>query len=301
MTIEKSVKSKFYEFLTNQKKLKPRSAHAYIVEINRLEGFGSKSMLDYRKYDEAAELLISLKKEKGLSDRTIFKAASMLKVYWDFCALYELIDFKHPFYLGHGFKKGGYNEPDFFDRYSEEDTLKEILWHWDVPMRTRIILWIFYSTGIRRGELASLTLGQVDMESRFLHIRAEDAKTGKYRDVPFDGNCQMWLEIWIRTLREYFGEKAFSPEFPLIPTDEGKHINPNSIWKLLDKLAPIFNIKINPHKWRHSLASFLVKHMDITQVAKIMGHANIQTTYQYTHSKNRTLRDFYDNAVENPA
>lgn len=304
MVIENEIKQKFTDFLRDQYNFKPRAVKEYLAHIQRVEQFCGRDLTSFKKYSEASEMLIKLKKEgnivrpgEPLSDRTIFKIASMIKAFWDFCALYEYMDFRHPFYLGHGFKKGSFKEPEFFDRFDEKETLKQILWHWEVPLRSRVILWVFYSTGIRLSELTSLNIASVRLEDRFIRVHANDSKNRDFRDVPFDEDCQFWLRVWIRTLQEYFGPKAMNPDFPLISNDNGERINANYVWKLLERLGVIFGCKMNPHKWRHSLAAFFVKFMPITDVAKVLGHKNIQTTYQYTHIRSNTLRNSYDEGL----
>ncbi len=59
-----------------------------------------------------------------------------------------------------------------------------------------------YHTGMRQGEILSLTWGQVEMEDGFIRLRPEDTKTNEGRLVPFNGGLREMFKVLTRNWPE---------------------------------------------------------------------------------------------------
>lgn len=286
---------KFSDFLIFQRSLKPKSVQEYISEIRKFQDSENVSLLEIKNYADFSSHLIAYKKKKAHSDRTTYKIASMFKEFYDFCALHEIIDSPHFLSMGHGFKKGKSPEREFFDRDADKEILDKVLWSPFLNLRDRCIIFLLFSTGIRAGELCGLNIGDVDLERRWVHVRKDIGKGEKWRYVPFDETCKMWLSLYITGMGKI---DLLGDDLPLFTTKEGSRMKPGSLWKLLNNLGNSFGEKINPHKWRHSLASFIVQKTDVTIAAKILGHESIQTTYGYTHIRPQTVKKIHDKIMQ---
>jgi len=144
-----------------------------------------------------------------------------------------------------------------------------------VSARDRLIVYLLLYTGVRVSELVGIRLSDIDLMTRQLKIIG---KGGKYREIPLK-------EEVVSSLRDYIsGERSkhpFAANENLLLSQRGP-IKADAVNKMLMKLGRRLDIVIFPHKFRHHLCSSLIrKGVDIVTVAKISGHANINTTAKY--------------------
>jgi integrase/recombinase XerD len=139
-------------------------------------------------------------------------------------------------------------------------------------------------TGCRVNEALSLRKKDVNLaknECWFL-----ETKTG----VPRKGFIPSSLAERIQELTKDSKDEDF-----VFQSMEGGKIAPGQFYVELQRIAKISGVKkhVNPHLFRHSLATQLLQEgVDISIVARILGHANIQQTYStYAHMSDNSLRD----------
>lgn len=141
------------------------------------------------------------------------------------------------------------------------------------------------ATGMRLGELRSLTWGSVDLERRFLTVEPEKTKTSRARTVPISD----WLEEHLRRLQAPLGSPE--PGAPVFRTPDGE---PYTNWQVRKRLDPALlacvtipeakKPKVTMHTMRHTAASLMVAAgVPIFDVAKILGHSTIAVTMRYAH------------------
>ena len=157
-------------------------------------------------------------------------------------------------------------------------------------IRDRAILEMFYATGCRASEIASLTLGDYRPRERFCRCVG---KGDKERMVPLGrgaiGACSAWLTERAAILERTAGpaaSKETDPALPLFITRTGRGLRREALWELVKKYARRVGVseKISPHSLRHSFATHLLSGgADIRMVQELLGHASIQTTQRYTH------------------
>lgn len=268
----------------------------YLREIEKFQDFAQVEAQQLRDYAEFSEKMIGYKTARNLSDRTIYKVASMIKVFLDFCALFDIIESPHFLSMGHGFKKGKGPEMEFFDREDPKDKeiIENVLWNPHLSLRDRAALFILFDTGLRASELCGLNIEDVDLTERWVHVRKDVGKGGKPRYVPFTEKCSMWLNLYVTGLQTCL--PGIENPRPLFSNLHGRRMTPDVLWKRFNALGKTLSItqKINPHKWRHSLCSFLVLKEGIAYAAEVMGHDSIQTTKGYTHFRPSSIKRKYD-------
>lgn len=293
--MEEKLLSDFINFMRQKRGRKDVTIRAYLVEISRLEKLADRPLIAYDSVRDLDALMFRLKESCGHSDMTTAKIASILKQLLDVAVYYGYRPAPHPWHLGHGFEKGKSPEAEFFDRDTDIADINKALFYPFMPLRDRAIIWLLFSTGIRRGELCGLNFEDIDLERKWVHVQKNIGKGEKWRYVPFDGLCA-------QVMREYmFGMESVyesGPESALFQTKEGNRLKPGSVWKRLNIIGEEIGVKINPHKWRHSIASFLAQKTGPFNVAALLGHESIQTTMTYFHVKPGTLQKVYEEAVK---
>lgn len=177
----------------------------------------------------------------------------------------------------------------------------------DLGYRDRTIMELFYSTGIRAGELMRLKISDLNLEKKLLRI--SKGKGQKDRYLPLNTPVCRFLTRYLEKIR---------PRFQEIPRPSGNHWESRSktggdvlfltvyggaitsswldqvIIKYLKKAE--ITKEVQPcHCFRHSVATHLLESgMDVRYVQAFLGHENIQTTQRYTHIAKEQLKQLLD-------
>lgn len=149
--------------------------------------------------------------------------------------------------------------------------------------RTRTMLELFYSTGIRRSELVNLTVHDVDLNNGY--IRILKGKGGKSRIVPVGKIACEFLEKYITEIRPKL-LKTNVKETALFVSIRRKKISKNSINLILKK--EIQKAKLlktySCHSFRHACATEMLKgNATIRHIQELLGHEYLSSTQIYTH------------------
>ncbi len=157
-----------------------------------------------------------------------------------------------------------------------------------MPQRDAAILELFYSSGLRLSELASLEVRDVDTFSESVRVLG---KGRKERIVPVGAPA---LEA-IQKYRQAAGVHAG----PLFINKSRRRLSMRSVWLSLKRYLAFAEIpqNISPHKLRHSFATHLLDAgADLRSVQTLLGHASLSTTQIYTHVSVERLKKAYDDA-----
>lgn len=161
-----------------------------------------------------------------------------------------------------------------------------------LAVRDRALLELFYSSGLRLSEIASLDLTQLDLGEGAVRVTG---KGGKQRDVPVGRHAREALRAWIaeRATVARIGEGA------VFVGENGRRLGPRQIERRVAYWARREGIgqPVHPHMLRHSFASHLLESSgDLRAVQELLGHANLATTQVYTHLDFQHLAKIYDAA-----
>ena len=160
-------------------------------------------------------------------------------------------------------------------------------------LRDRIVLELFYATGMRLSELTQLETNSYDAQRGEIRVLG---KRNKERLLPLTSKMQKLLE-------EYMVERATN--FPaaghhvLIVTDKGEPAYPRMIQRMVRKylIQSTTLEKKNPHLLRHTFATHMLNNgADLNAVKELLGHANLAATEIYTHNTYEKLKSIYKQA-----
>ena len=145
-------------------------------------------------------------------------------------------------------------------------------------VRDRLIVMLFYETGIRLSELIGLQDAAVDTVKRELKVRG---KRDKDRIVPFGDELAHWVDHY-RTLRAAVGPECGN----LLVTAKGRPLYPSLVYHVVhDGLAQAGGTgKLSPHVLRHTFASVMLNNgAQLNNVKELLGHESLAATQVYTH------------------
>lgn len=148
-------------------------------------------------------------------------------------------------------------------------------------LKHKCILMTIYSGGLRRSELISLKIDDID-SSRML-IRITESKGNKDRYTLLSG-------VLLKMLRIYY--QAYRPVHWLFEGPKGKQYSATSIEKIFRKALQKTNISkhATPHTLRHSFATHLLEQgVNLRYIQELLGHSSSKTTEIYTRVSNHKL------------
>lgn len=160
-----------------------------------------------------------------------------------------------------------------------------------IGYRDRTILEVLYTTGIRKEEVNTLTLNDVDYNDGLLRVTGKGKKD---RVVPLGRIACRYLENYIKSVRP---EQVKNPgNHALFLSCKGNRLSKNVIWNLVKKYAKKAGIKknVHPHTFRHTCATALLKNKaDIRAVQELLGHDSLESTQIYTRLTIRDLKEVH--------
>jgi integrase/recombinase XerD len=176
-----------------------------------------------------------------------------------------------------------------------------------VALRDHAIVELLYAGGLRVGEIVTLRVEDLRLESASVQVRG---KGDKERIVPIGRSAVEALEMYVKRGRGELVRGGARKQIPfgndskkgksnsndraasrlqgagsplqraLFVSVRGKALTAVSVWRLVKGL----NSQASPHKLRHSCATHMVEHgADLRTVQTLLGHADIATTQVYTH------------------
>ena len=148
-------------------------------------------------------------------------------------------------------------------------------------IRDRAMLELFYSAGLRRGELAKLELHDLNRERQTLQIR--QGKGHKDRVVPVGNRALKWLERYLDEVRPLLALSAHQPA--LFLTSYGEPFNPDVLSRMVTKFIKKAEIDRpgSCHLIRHTCATHMLEGgADIRFIQQLLGHEKLETTAIYT-------------------
>ncbi len=160
----------------------------------------------------------------------------------------------------------------------------------DTALRDQAMAELFYSSGLRLSELASLDLEDIDAGQGLVTVTGKGRKT---RTVPVGGVALDAVAAWLRVRPAVEGERA------LFLSSRSQRISVRNIQDRLKRRgrATGMHQDVHPHMLRHSFATHMLESSgDLRAVQELLGHANISTTQIYTNLDFQHLARVYDKA-----
>ena len=158
--------------------------------------------------------------------------------------------------------------------------------------RDRMILQLFYETGMRLSELVALDVSSVDMDAKVVKVLG---KRNRERMIPFADGLWRSMEAYLELRAQ--SVQAHSPA--LFLSDKGVRINRTYIYRMVNaRLGDVAQLrKRSPHVLRHTFATAMLNNnAELGAVKELLGHRQLATTEVYTHLTFEELKCFYDKA-----
>ena len=244
-----------------------QTVKSYMLQVNLFIKFVKKDVSKATK-DDIKGYLGYLISEKKLSPKSIALKKAALKFLYHEVLNKNIVDFKTP--------KTQKKLPVFLTK----EEVKLLISNKSV-LKTKLIIELLYSSGIRVSELCNLKISDLELDSKNGWVR----KGKGSKDRMF-----ILSDKLIEELKEYLKEnknKKYLFEGPKGP------LSSRNIQKIVQRAAKKANInkRVSPHVLRHSFATHLLDNgTDIRIIQELLGHANLNTTQIYTHVSREQLK-----------
>jgi integrase/recombinase XerC len=228
-------------------------------------------------------------KDEGLSERSINRKISSLKSFFKYNLKRGVIT-QNP--MGKVIAPKNQKRLPVFIRDKEINTL---LQHVEFPdnwsgKTERLLLNVFYDTGMRLSELINLKISQVNFANHSLKVLG---KGNKERIIPISPELAASIKAYTNDSDTYY------PDFPkdfLLHDEKGKQLRPRKVYTIVNKYLSLVTTaeKRSPHILRHSFATHMMNNgADLNAVKELLGHTSLAATQVYTHNTIEKLKEIY--------
>ena len=184
--------------------------------------------------------------------------------------------------------------PQFVDEKEVAVLFNHVEFPADWKGRTeRLIMSLFYNTGMRQAELVSLKEKQVDKSNRAIKVLG---KGNKERVIPISVELMGMLQNYLASKRSLL--ESYDEENVLV-NEKGKKLQPRYVYDVVKHyLSMVTTInKKSPHVLRHTFATHLLNNgAELNAVKELLGHSSLAPTQVYTHNTIEKLKDVYKKA-----
>ncbi len=284
--------SEFTDYLLLEKKYSQHTVTAYKTDLfSFLEFYQDRfevSEISQANYAQIRSWIVSLV-DAGISNRSINRKISSLKTYYKFLLKTRQID-KNPLAKHQALKVSKKLQIPFSVQEIDHVLNDFTDIHDFESVRDRLIVELFYATGMRRAELVSLKLSDIDLSNRQVKVVG---KRNKERYLPL-------LESVCGTLKQYLNlrnDMVSDQEVSfLLLTKKGVKIYETLVYRVINGYFSKASSKVkkSPHILRHSFATHLLNEgADLNAVKELLGHSSLAATQVYTHHSVAQLTKVY--------
>ncbi len=283
----------FLDYLLIERKYSIHTITAYKKDLNDFFAFyktnyGDVIILEIN-YAQIRSWIVELV-NSGINNRTINRKISSLKSFFKFLQKTKQITInplaKHQALKTSKQVQVPFSEKEIKDVLSTKDKIEGF-----ESVRNKLIVELFYSTGIRRSELIHIKISDIDFNNETVKVVG---KRNKERYIPLIKTVQVSLINYLKFRNEIKTEQPY-----LFITKKGKIIYDTLVYRIINNYFSTVSSKVkkSPHVIRHSFATHLLNEgADLNAVKELLGHSSLASTQVYTHSSLGKLKKVYNQA-----
>ena len=269
--------------------------HIFRLKSRFLESFLSNEFDDDNllrvNYNQIRSWIVSLS-DDGISNSSINRKISSLKSFYKFLLKTKQID-SSPL-LKHKALKAPKKIQIPFSEKELDMVLNQITYKEGFEgVRDKLIVDLFYTTGIRRTELINLKTNNIDLANNTIKVLG---KRNKERIIPI-------LTIIEEQVKKYLSERSSIQDVKdgeyFFLLSSGVKLNDSFVYRLINYYFSNVSEKVkkSPHILRHTFATHLLNNgADINSVKELLGHSSLASTQVYTHNSLAELQKVYNSA-----
>ena len=291
----KSNKEAFRDYLQLEKKYSPHTVNAYLNDILFFEIFNKEHFeqenIEQVNYSQIRSWIVSLV-DDGISNVSVNRKMSSLKAFYKFLLKTKQIE------VSPMLKHKALKTPKIVQIPFSEKELTDLMKQVENPsgfeeVRDKLIVDLFYTTGMRRAELIHLMKYNVDLSSNVIKVLG---KRNKERIIPVLPIITEQFNLYLQERASV--EKIIDEDYFFISL-KGLKLSESFVYRLINSYFSKVSEKVkkSPHVLRHTFATHLLNNgADLNSVKELLGHSSLASTQVYTHNSLAELKKVYTNA-----
>ena len=283
----------FLEYLLLEKKY---SQHTITAYRNDLISFNDFNLLEFKQediskvnYSQVRSWIVSLVDDK-VSNNSINRKISSLKSFYKYLQKIKMIEV-NPLAIHKALKTPKKVQVPFSKKEVElvlsdiklDDSFESI--------RNKLIIELFYSTGMRRAELINLKFKSLDLQNKTIKVLG---KRNKERLIPLLPSVTDTLSLYVQKRQSIITNTDY-----LFLTQKGNKTYETLVYRVINNYFSNVSSKLkkSPHILRHSFATHLLNEgADLNSVKELLGHSSLASTQVYTHNSLDQIKKVYNQA-----
>ena len=291
----KTNKEAFRDYLQLEKKYSVHTVNAYLNDIAFFEAFNKTNFeqegIEKVNYNQIRSWIVSLVNAE-ISNASVNRKMASLKSFYKFLLKIKQIEV-NPMQKHRALKSSRVIQIPFSEKEMNDlmDVVVDPVGFEEV--RDRLIVDLFYTTGMRRAELISLMVHNVDLSSNAVKVLG---KRNKERIIPV-------LPVVIEQFNLYLKERSCLDNIVDVDyffiSKKGLKLSESFVYRLINSYFSKVSEKVkkSPHVLRHTFATHLLNNgADLNSVKELLGHSSLASTQVYTHNSLAELKKVYTNA-----
>jgi len=284
--------SAYVDYLSLEKKY---SSHTVLAYTRDLESFSDFCLQEYDSglikdcvYSQIRSWIVSLLGD-GVSNRTVNRKVASLKSYYKFLLKVEGVKVS-PLMKHKALKVSKKVQVPFSVKEMEEVLRGAGFDNTFEGERNRLMIELFYATGVRRAELIGLKVSDVDLKSKTIKVLG---KRNKERIIPLTAVLVKGVGVYLEKRKRLVVEGEIDS---LFLTKRGAKIYDSLVYRVINLYFSRASSKLkkSPHVLRHTFATHLLNEgADLNAVKELLGHTSLAATQVYVHNSMAKLKEVY--------
>ncbi len=284
----------FFNYLKFEKRSSTHTVIAYTIDLDQFVQFCMEVVGEFNVKKVDSKIIRSWivhLMENNLSARSVNRKITTIKSFFKFLLKEQIVENNPANHVT--LPKIRKKLPNFVEEKNLNHLLDDGFFSNDfVGVRDKLIISLFYGTGIRLAELLQLKESDVDTKNCLIKVLG---KGKKERIIPYPTSINQLIEQYLNEKNNKIGFETKE----LLVTSEGKPVYGKLIYRVVkNSLAKVTLLeKKSPHVLRHTYATHLLnKGADLNAVKELLGHSNLAATQIYTHTTFEKLHSVYKQA-----
>ena len=284
-------KNLFLEYIQYEKRFSPHTLTAYsndlaqfILYLDTVYEIKNVSEIDHTII---RSWIVELMEHK-ISPRSVNRKITTLKTFYKYLLRHKVVK-ENPM-LKIQSPKTSKRLPVFVEKEKMDLLLDNVEFGEDeAGLRNRLIIELFYATGMRLSELINLRQKNIDFHLSQVKVLG---KRNKERIIPVS-------PYLLGLMSNYDKKRSVVNDDFFFTNEKGKKMSEKFVYRLVNSyLSHITTIdKKSPHVLRHTFATHMLNNgADLNAIKELLGHANLSATQVYTHNTVEKLKNIYKQA-----
>ena len=285
----------FCDYLLLEKNYSKHTVNAYVKDLLFFQEFIKSNFeqdeIESANYSMIRSWIVSMV-DNGISNSSVNRKISSLKSFFKFLLKIKKIGV-NPL-LKHKSLKTAKKLQIPFSEKELNAVLNHIKYSDDFDgIRDKLIIDLFYTTGIRRSELINLKIQNIDLSNNTLKVLG---KRNKERILPIIPIVSIQIKKYLSERAQIESIKDLDYFFLLL---KGVKLNDSFVYRLINYYFSTVSEKVkkSPHILRHTFATHMLNNgADLNSVKELLGHSSLASTQVYTHNSLSELKKVYNEA-----